>query len=515
LTPSSPPSASRLGRGQTLLEIALIFAVFVIQGAEPVPEVNEPYYLGKAIHYWNPDWARGDFFLNTADTHVVFYVTFGWLVLWLPPFALAWVGRLLTWGLLAWAWQRLSFAVLPRRWFSILTAALWVCLIERGHMAGEWVIGGVEAKGFAYVLVLLGLESLVRERWNRVWLLFGGAAAFHVLVGGWAVVAAGLVWLAKGREQTPLRRMWPALAGGLLLSLPGLVPGLMLDWGTDPEIVRRAHMIYVFERLGHHLALSRIPPAYIARFALLTALWLAFCGMMRPGFELRRAHAFVAAALAIALVGALVNLLQFVDPGWAASLLRFYWFRLADVAVPLGVALGGAAFIVWQLGRRRGVGRRWLALAVAVAVVHHGNHLLERLTPRVPPADRLPDYAAWRLACRFVTDSGEIPGDARFLTPCLNQTFKWYTGRPEVANWKENPQDAEAIVEWRRRIVDLYATDRCPSGVPWPAALADQGAARLEQLAAKYDAGYAITVYRPELPPPIYRKRRYAVYDLR
>jgi hypothetical protein len=30
----------------------------------------------------------------------------------------------MTWALLAWAWQRLSFAVIPRRWWAILTGAL-------------------------------------------------------------------------------------------------------------------------------------------------------------------------------------------------------------------------------------------------------------------------------------------------------------------------------------------------------------------------------------------------------
>ena len=178
-----------------LIEIALIFAVFCIQGAWPVPDVNEPYYLGKAIHYWNPDWLRGDFFMESADTHKVFYFTFGWLSLWLSPVALVWTGRIVTWLLLAWAWRRLSVAVVPRPWYSVLTAALFVCLMERCHMAGEWVIGGVEAKGFAYVLVFLGLEALVRNRWNRALLLFGAAAAFHVLVGGWAAVAAGMAWL--------------------------------------------------------------------------------------------------------------------------------------------------------------------------------------------------------------------------------------------------------------------------------------------------------------------------------
>src|SRR5512136_1211677 len=92
----------------SLVEIALIFAVIAIQGAWPVPDVNEPYYLGKAIHYWSGDWGAGDFFVESADTHAVFYFTFGWLSLWLSPAGLAWCGRLLTWALLAWSWQRLS-----------------------------------------------------------------------------------------------------------------------------------------------------------------------------------------------------------------------------------------------------------------------------------------------------------------------------------------------------------------------------------------------------------------------
>ena len=108
--PLPPPS-----RRQVLAEIVLIFAVFAIQGAWPVPDVNEPYYLGKAIHFWNPDWLRGDFFMESPDTHKVFYFTFGWLSLWLSPVALAWTGRILTWALLAWAWRRLSFAVVPGR----------------------------------------------------------------------------------------------------------------------------------------------------------------------------------------------------------------------------------------------------------------------------------------------------------------------------------------------------------------------------------------------------------------
>ena len=34
------------------------------------------------------------------------------------------------------------------------------------------------------------------------------------------------------------------------------------------------------------------------------------------------------------------------------------------------------------------------------------------------------------------------PPDAPFITPRLNVSFKWRTGRPEVVNRKDIPQDA-------------------------------------------------------------------------
>ena len=188
-----------------LIETALVLGVFALQGATPVPDVNEPCYLGKAIHFWTPDWAKGDFFLEAADARQVFYFTFGWLAIWLSPPALAWTGRWLTWALLAWSWQRLSFAVLPRAWWSVLSAALLVCLADRCHAAGEWIVGGVEAKGFAFALMFFGLEAIIAGRWNRAWLLLGASSMFHVLVGGWSAVAAAAVWLAEGSDRKKRR----------------------------------------------------------------------------------------------------------------------------------------------------------------------------------------------------------------------------------------------------------------------------------------------------------------------
>ncbi len=504
-------------------EVALVFLVFFIQGASPVPEVNEPNYLCKALHYWNPSWCHGDFFLESADSHTVFYFTFGWLALWLSPLVLAWFGRLLTWALLAWAWQRLSYVLIPRCWMSVLTAGLWVCLIETNHMAGEWVIGGVEAKGFAYVLVLLGLEALARARWNRMFILFGAAAAFHVLIGGWSVVAGGVAWLCAGESRPSVRSLLPGLIVGGLLSLPGLLPTLMLNSGTDRAVVAQAHQLYVYTRLPHHLNVAQIPAVFIRRFVILTIFWAAIVWATSAGERLRRIHTFVLGTVVLALIGGAMSALSLIEKDWAAVWLRFYWFRLSDAMVPLGVAMAVGWFAVEQLKSPSWVGRVWLGLVIAVVAIHVGSHAVERVVPVPPPGFRLvhrwaspaEDYVAWRKACDWIANSGKIPADARFLTPRMAQTFKWYAQRPEVVNWKELPQDAEAIVEWWQRLLDIHSTG---SGNPrefWFSALSLRSPRQLQELGQRYDAQYVITAARPRLDlPEVYRNRVYAVYRL-
>ncbi len=496
-------------------EIALVLVVLVLQGGWPVPDVNEPYYLGKAKHCWNDDWARGDFFLQTEDSHAVFYYTFGWLSLLMPLPVLAWFGRFLTWGLMAWAWRRLSFALIPRRWISVLTAALFAGLLDHCHMAGEWVVGGVEAKGFAFVLVFLGLEAVARSRWNRAWLLLGAASAFHVLVGGWSVVAAALAWFWVAEDRPSIRSMGPALAGGFLLSLPGLVPSLMLTWGAPGETVAVANQIYVFQRLGHHLAFRTMQPEFIFRFAALTACWGALCWVTPADGPGRRLRGFVAGALGIAMVGVAIELVFATHPAAAARLLRFYWFRLSDVAVPMGVAFVAVAWVLHCLETRPKVGRYAAAVVLTMAVLHTGGYAVRRMIPVVPRAVK-EDWEAWRDITARIVRHEDIAPDARFLTPRYNQTFKWYTGHAEVVNRKEIPQDAEAIVEWWRRMRMVYAVDPSETSIEMQQLPGANNPWRLLALGRQFDADYALTTTEPGLLrlPIVCKNDKYVVYRL-
>jgi hypothetical protein len=241
LVADSPPSRFR---AQAVFDVLLVFAVFAADGAWPVPDVNEAHYLAKAKHYWEPQWAGRDLFLASADSHVPFFATLGWFTHIVSLPAAAWIGRLIEWALLAWGWRRLSYAVVPRFGWAAVTAAAAIAFGERLHMAGEWVIGGVEAKGIAYALIFSALADLVGGRWNRALVQLGGATAFHVLAGGWSITAVGAAWLAAGRNRPALKEWLPGLLAAVVLSLPGLLPALALSRGVDAATVAEANRIY-------------------------------------------------------------------------------------------------------------------------------------------------------------------------------------------------------------------------------------------------------------------------------
>jgi hypothetical protein len=151
------------------------------------------------------------------------------------------------------------------------------------------------------------------------------------------------------------------------------------------------------------------------------------------------------------------------------------------------------------------------------------------MKPQVPRSFKSADYPAWREMCDWIVHSQKIPPDAIFITPWLSQMFKWDTGHAEVAMWKDEPQDARGLVEWRRRIEELYASHLEPPASRWHRSPTDLGTERVRELAAKYHADFVLVPVPviipptaenpnpPQPPPPlelpeVYRNRSYIIY---
>ena len=459
--------------GRQCWEAWLICLIFLIYAGDPAPAINEAHYLAKAKNFWQPEWCANDLFVASGKAHTTFYLTFGWLTQFVSLPAAAWIGRLVGWLMLAFGWQRLCWAVVPVRYASLLAVVIWLAAIEHGNLAGEWVVGGIEAKVPAYGFVLLALEQMVRNRWRFVWPLLGAASAFHVLVGGWSVLAAGIVWLAAGKQRGRLVEQILPLAIGGGLALFGLLPALWLSQGTSDADATAAARTYVYQRIPHHLLPASFQLHWYVRHGLLIALTttivLIQIRTQAPDRRLRAVGWFAVGAVLLALVGLLIGTSPPSHPDLAAKLLRYYWFRLTDAAVPLTLAIATVRLLAVpsRLGRAPSITIASLLLAVSTLLVarHSLQHHVAAIPascdraaqghlPATPLADRQAVYEDWQRVCAWVRDNTDR--QAVFLTPRHQQTFKWYADRAEVVNFKDVPQDVPNLKAWQGRFDRVF-----------------------------------------------------------
>jgi hypothetical protein len=515
-------------------ECLLIAAVFAAAGAWPAPDVNEAVYLTKARHAADPLWGRGDFFLETPDAHGIFYLVAGPIAAAVPLEQAAWIGRIAGWVLLAVGFRHAAAALLSSGWAHVVAACAFSFALRNTTAAGEWVIGGCEAKVFAWAFVLGGLGEVAAGRFTAALCLAGIGTAFHPIVGGWALVATVVTWVVSRMQTEPFEegghrsRGWPfwwhatLVTVGVAAAAAGVVPALGLAAGADAVTRAAAAKIYVVDRLSHHLLPRTFADGMIVRHLLAVAVWWLLARLLPPSVPRRRIATFTLASLGISAAGIGISLLEPWAPGATYSLLRYYWFRLADVAVPFALATTLAAVLEDGAACLRVVPcrPRWLRVAaIGLLAVDLGLQSFHwPLTGRdtvVPRADGKLAALAWADICDWVTE--HTPPDACFLTPRGSASFTWRTGRREVVSWKNSPQDAASLVEWRKRITDCFS--RSGSLAEMERSTVSLGPDRLRDVATRYGADHAVVPLDAPLIESMSGKRlhansAYAVYRL-
>jgi hypothetical protein len=451
---------------QTCAEMLLLVTLFFVYAGDLPPMVNEAHYLVKAKNFWQPDWCQADLFAASGKEHTTFYVLFCWPTQFVSLEATAWIGRVVGWCMLAFGLLRLTRTLIPQRYAALGVAVAWIAGVEYGNLAGEWVVGGIEAKVPAYGLVLLGLAELVHRRWRRVWIYLGAASAFHVLTGGWSVIAAMIAWWAGERKRVDAVPLFtPALFLGGAIALFGLVPAAMLTIGASSEDSAAAAKIYSYMRIRHHLLPADFNGEWYLRHGVLLVVTFVLASSCWRDLRIRSLGWFTIGAVMIAGVGLLVGLLPAVMPDLAAKLLRYYWFRLTDAIVPLLFGILIVRYVLDSHHTRKCVGIALLMIATLLV----GFSSYQNTRSSVPPSAsnsllgidltasaevEQQVFRDWLAVCRWAKWSSGP--DEVFLTPRHQQTFKWYAERAEVVNWKDVPQDATSLREWSRRFQEIF-----------------------------------------------------------
>ena len=528
-----------------------VWATFFLYGAiaAPVPGVNEPHYLCKSKHFWQPAWCERDFFLASPNAHTVFYATIGGLTRFASFEQSAWLGRAVSTLVLACGWIYGLSPLLFSRAGPLWTAWIFLGLASCGNFSGEWLVGGVEAKVPCYGFLLAGLGSVLRHRWLSAAAWGGLAVSFHPVIGLWGMLAflfsQGVTRLLEFRRQKRQRLLaaglnetqanpnvmalreqaantptnwWNLILPGILfglLALPGLIPVIrLLTESASPETRYAATYLQVYFRLAHHLDPMIFPLRSYLGYALLLLIWGSSLRWGGRTLAKVRFDQIVLWGVVFALAGIVIGwgprpprLMPFFAQ--RMNLLKFYPFRLADLLLPIGVAIS----LIGVLERTalctlpRKTWQSWCShpasvlLLIFVASLFRIHATAE--TNRYSREDRID----WLDVCSWIQT--HLPPDALVQSPTNGWAFKWFAQRAEFVSFKDCPQDAAGMVEWNRRLNFLQKW--------FESNYADQlySAEELRGLRQQTGLTHLLTDRLGPLElEPIYRNQTFQVYDL-
>ncbi len=227
---------------------------------------------------------------------------------------------------------------------------------------GEWLFEGVEAKTFAYGMVVAALGFGMRGNWTAATVLLAFATWMHFLVGGFWMIALALLQILRNNK------IWHSFRLVALYSL--LVLPLVILMGVEqfghalPQVSPSATEIYV-QRNAHHIA-----PFFGVIFEWVIWGWaegIAAAGLILLAFSIYRPYARDSELLklvSLLLLYLLIALaVTFLDRN-TFLFSKFYVFRPSSLILLLAVVVILSELRHSMLGRSALI--RQLSLAILV-----------------------------------------------------------------------------------------------------------------------------------------------------
>ena len=470
---------------------------------------NESDVLALAMHCADPNWAKGDWYLglpgeyrilfNALTGHVIKVLGTAWAIPLLRALFLIAFGWVIS------CWLR-SAQLAP----SALLWALFFHYRNQSFLAEEWMYGGIETKALAYVLLLLALFAMHRQYPWLTGLSAGLALSFHVLVGFFGGCSLLLVLILQRKSLGRLAEKWPSL---LLSGLIGGSFGLFFIGRTllaEPiKGMDAAWDIYVHFRVPHHLLPNEFPVEGWLYFGCFIALHLLSFLWVRSDELLGRLRLLSLCSLLFFAIG---GMLFWTDQTQA---LRYYWFRLSDALLPFTSFLLVGALLSQQLPQWT---RNWpkRSRRIGSGILFLGPLLLASMNTYDRWTNSHSSYIAQH--DHWIVQETD-PSDVFLIDPAHSNFYFTYQ-RPQYVSFKHFPQEAGAIIEWRRRLENC-AGDRWPTSQGMlfrkeiGAAYNSLKAEHIERLCKEENIQYALfSAYTPikEELPLAYRDDRQVIY---
>ena len=422
---------------------------------------NEVDVLPFAKQIVNRNWLPNDWYLNLdIGYRLPFSLFIGHLVSWLGFEAGGYVGRLLIYLILGIAFYTLFRALQLKFPFGLLALLLFVS--NQSLVAGEWIIDGAETKPIAYALAILSFAFFFRKRFLLGFAFAGAAISFHVLVGFHALFCTAVAILLNKEWRSQWRQYfihsWPFFITASF-GLVAITKQLFEQSNVDAH---KAWEIYVQFRNPHHT----LPSAWDG--SLWVGLLILAIGLFLVMYFVGRSDAvrFVSAYALGSVLLFLFGLTLFALG--ETTLLRYYWFRFADVMIMfLSTVL--IALVLDGIGDGRIFTDRFL-YQFQLKLQPKLKYLLGRIAPTVIiyAAILMIFLSLYQLSTNYKNSrqsnteprisafewiSEYTPKEAIFLVDPGMFDFYLHAERAMFVSWKHVPNSATDILEWYARII--------------------------------------------------------------
>lgn len=416
---------------------------------------NEAQTLANVYNFANPEWLANDWFLSLDTVYrIPFNIFLFPLAKLLSLSALAITSRILLISLMALALTNFFEAVkLTPGSIALFTL---IAFRMKGMLAGEDMLWHVEAKILSYILVIGGITSFLNGKYRKMWLFFGGATAFHPLVGGYSVISLLFTWFfLEKKDKKSLFTSSPffAITGwpGIGIVLYNLISSRAASGGISD-------LIYV-ARHPHHM----IPTNFIRHVHKGFPEWmdytiiignLIFCivvitaafFIIKKG-NLRKLLYFTAGTGVIFAIG----LLFYITKQY--HLLKYYPFRFGDIIIPF------TAYIMFLkvVDKYFFIKKPFIGISIAAAVLVVSGILFTIETSNIVksniPLSMTYESQADIELYRWIKQN--TPADAVFIVDPFIDNFNITTERAQFVTFKHIPQNERDVVEWYEKLTLL------------------------------------------------------------
>lgn len=421
---------------------------------------NEGDLLANALHFVNPYWLCNDWYLNLVIPYrAPFNLAVGHSINNLGLWSTVFLGRCISYSFFAWFFLKLSKVFKLN--FILVAFFLLYFLPNQSLGAGEWMVRDLETKVFAYLGVLFATLTFYKRQYVWALSLSGFALSLHLLVGLYGAFCLFMAFCVfYSRFKTDLKQILKALPSGFMFGAWGLygVYSVFASGTLSKELTRKGWAYYVKLRVPHHVLPNWSLGQYIF-FTLLTVM-LVLVFVKSKNALLKYYSAYTLSAVCLSIVGFLVYAFGPI------SAMRFYWFRLADVLLPFfgllilfafvnekyGTRINTWAFPKWRITNPKSFMGLAFIVVIGISVAVKFKTAKALFNSDMYSNKVLINNSFDVEMSQWIKNNTEK--NAVFIMPSLSN-FYFDCERAALGCFKFSPQNAEDILEWHSRMVDL------------------------------------------------------------